>query len=197
MQVDQALHEATVAVDLEKPATQEVKKEDKLMSIGQYARELRSSLPKDLLKPTPLRLIPFLSLVILAVVSASALVSFQLGIVAKVGLGLVIGYCFGAIAFMAHEILHGSVVRNRLLQDVFGFIGFAPFLIAPTFWRYWHNRLHHGHTQKIIKDPDAFPTQRIFKQSNYMKRMYKFTPGSGYLRSYFYFFFWFFFLGFF
>ena len=165
--------------------------ERKLKTIGQYAKEIRGDLPKDILKPNPWRLGYFFTNYILIAVCLYALVGMDLAWYFNVALGLTIGYFFGACAFLAHEILHGSVVRNRTLQNIFGFIGFMPFLISPTFWRFWHNRLHHGYTQKIIQDPDAFPTSRIFKQSKYIQRMYKFTPGSGYARSYAYFFFWF------
>ena len=167
--------------------------ENKLMSIGQYAREMRAFLPKDLLRPAKSRLFAFSGLLLTAFVAAFMMVNFDLGVFSKLVLGGLIGYAFGGTAFLAHEILHGSVVRNRKLQHVLGFLGFTPFLISPTFWCFWHNRLHHGHTQKLIKDPDAFPTKRVYKQSNYMQKMYKFTPGSGYARSYAYFFFWFFF----
>lgn len=167
------------------------KKDRPLKTIGQYAREVKGDLPKDILKPNVWRLGYYFSFYAVIVASVFAIKNFELAWYLKTLLGLVVGTCMGGAAFLAHEILHGSVVRNRKLQNLFGFIGFAPFMISPTFWRFWHNRLHHGFTQKIIKDPDAFPTLRIFKQSSYIQRMFKFTPGSGYLRSYTYFFFWF------
>ena len=183
------------------PTTELVKKQKEptstepqsLRSIGSYARELRPLLPRDLLKPCLHRAFVFVGLVFSAILALSVLVSFPLGILPKLLLGLWLGYCFGAMAFITHEVLHGSVVRKTWLQDAIGFVGFAPFLISPTFWRFWHNRLHHGHTQKILKDPDAFPTRRVFAQSKYLQRTFKFTPGSGFARSYLYFFFWFFF----
>lgn len=104
---------------------------------------------------------------------------------------VIAGFSLGALAFFAHEVLHGSVVRNRKAQDILGFFGFMPFFISPTFWRMWHNQLHHGNTQAIITDPDAFPTLKIFRHSKFMRFMFPFTPGSGYKRSYLYFFFWF------
>lgn len=175
---------------VEKPVTVE-KKDRPLKTIGQYAREVKGDLPKDILKPNPARLGYYFSFYAVFGASAYALKSFELAWYFKTVLGLVMGTCLGCTAFLAHEILHGSVVRNKHLQNLLGFVGFAPFMISPTFWRFWHNRLHHGYTQKIIQDPDAFPTMRIFKQSKYIQRMFKFTPGSGYMRSYAYFFFWF------
>jgi fatty acid desaturase len=64
-------------------------------------------------------------------------------------------------------------------------------MISPTYWRFWHNNLHHGNAQLLYKDPDAFPTKMIWKNNNFMKNVFKLAPGSGYIRSYFYFFYWF------
>ena len=93
--------------------------ENKLMSIGQYAREMRAFLPKDLLRPAKSRLFAFSGLLLTAFVAAFMMVNFDLGVFSKLVLGGLIGYAFGGIAFLAHEILHGSVVRNRKLQHVF------------------------------------------------------------------------------
>jgi fatty acid desaturase len=109
----------------------------------------------------------------------------------KLLLGLCIGHCWGVAGLLSHEVLHGSVVRSRKLQTVISYFGLMPFLISPIFWRYWHNTLHHSYTQKLIQDPDAYPTYRIFKHSKFMQWMFPYTPGSGYKRSYLYFFFWF------
>jgi fatty acid desaturase len=77
------------------------------------------------------------------------------------------------------------------MQTFLGFFGAIPFFISPTFWRFWHNRLHHGKTQQLIRDPDAFPNLRIYKHSKFTKAIFPLTPGSGHKRSYAYFFFWF------
>jgi fatty acid desaturase len=101
------------------------------------------------------------------------------------------GNFLGGMAFFAHETLHGSITKNPKLQNIIGFIGFGPFLISPTFWKFWHNRLHHGNTQLLYKDPDAFPTKMVWKRSKFMQWAFPLTPGSGHKRSYFYFFYWF------
>lgn len=109
----------------------------------------------------------------------------------KILAGFVIGQLNAGLAFVSHETSHGSVFANKNLQDFFVFFAFAPFLMSPTYWRFWHNRLHHGNTQYILKDPDAFPTLSVYKQSKFMQKVFNWTPGSKTLRSYFYFFFWF------
>lgn len=108
----------------------------------------------------------------------------------KLLLGIMIGLCNGVIGFVVHELLHGSVVKNQKLQTFLGFFGLMPYVISPTYWKFVHNRLHHGKTQQTIRDPDAFPTMRVYKSSKFVQAIFPFTPGSGYKRSYLYFFFW-------
>ena len=117
--------------------------------------------------------------------------NFDLHWSVKILMGLTIGYFNSALAFVSHETSHGSVIKNRNLQDVIVFFAFAPFLMSPTYWRFWHNRLHHGNTQYVLKDPDAFPTMSVYKNSKFLQNIFAFTPGAKTIRSYFYFFFWF------
>ena len=109
----------------------------------------------------------------------------------KILIGICIGYFNSALAFVSHETSHGSVIKNKNMQDLIVFFAFAPFMMSPTYWRFWHNRLHHGNTQYVLKDPDAFPTLSVYKNSKFLQNIFNLTPGSKTIRSYFYFFFWF------
>ncbi len=109
----------------------------------------------------------------------------------KLAAGLVIGQFNAGMAFVAHEALHGSVVKSRFWQDMIGGIGFAPFLVSASYWRHWHNHLHHGNTQLIFKDPDAFPTISVYKRSKFMRFVFELAPGSRNPLSFLYFFYWF------
>jgi fatty acid desaturase len=82
-------------------------------------------------------------------------------------------------------------VKSQFLQSLIGSIGLAPFLVSQTYWRFWHNNLHHGNTQLIYKDPDAFPTLSVYKRSKFMRFVFSLSPGSKGPLSYFYFFYWF------
>lgn len=164
---------------------------DELRPISYYVLELKKGLPKSIFEPHLARLYWLFGYASAGISSLVIISQVPINWPLKLALSVIAGISFGAFAFLAHEIMHGSVVRNRKVQDVLGFFAFLPFLISPTFWRVWHNQLHHGHTQAIVTDPDAFPPLRIFKHSRFMKFMYPFTPGSGHLRSYVYFFFWF------
>ncbi|MEQ1878847.1 MAG: fatty acid desaturase [Bdellovibrionia bacterium] len=165
-----------------------------------YNQRLRPMLPAEVFEPAPIRLLWFAGYCLVTLVCFLTIANFELLFptvpliatwAAKAGLGVVVGICIGALGFFAHEVMHGSVVRSRRGQEFFGFLGFMPWFIAPTFWKFWHNQLHHGKTQAIITDPDAFPTMKIYKHSKFMNAMFPYTPGSGHLRSYTYFFFWF------
>lgn len=170
-------------------ATVDAKKE--LKPVAYYVKEILPDLPKDILKPNFWR--SGHGLVSVLVIGAGVYGMNHLGLHwgIKLLMGLVMGIYFAQMFFLAHEALHGSIFKNKSMAHVFGLVAFAPIGVSPSFWKYWHNKLHHGNTQRQLIDPDAFPSLRLYKQSNYMQRMYKFFPGSKTLRSYFYFFFWF------
>lgn len=115
----------------------------------------------------------------------------------KILIGFGIGQANAGLAFVAHELLHGSIIKGKKMQDFLAIFMWTSFLMSPTFWRFWHNKLHHSHTQNSLKDPDAFPTVFIFRRSKYMQRIFNLTPGSKGLFSYLYFFYWFSFQSFF
>ncbi|HEX3852586.1 MAG TPA: fatty acid desaturase, partial [Polyangiaceae bacterium] len=37
--------------------------------------------------------------------------------------------------------------------------------ISPRLWIAWHNRVHHGNTNRVDIDPDAYPTLEAYRQS--------------------------------
>lgn len=185
-------HGGTSKVDSEpKRLKRQATNGETIRNILYYQKVLAKSLPKEIFRPNSRRLIGTALLCLGWMLAIATIAMVPLIWPLKLALGLFIGYCYGISGLMAHELLHGSIVRNTKAMDVLGWILLMPFAISPTFWKYWHNRLHHGYTQKLIMDPDAYPTYRLFLHSRYMKWMYPFTPGSGYWRSYLYFFFWF------
>lgn len=165
--------------------------QDNLMSIRDYNKVLVKNLPKEIFKLDPSRLLVGVVFYALAAGIIYSIMNFELIWPLKIFLGVALGMLSGGLAFLAHEVIHGSVVKNKNLQDLIGFFGFAPYLISPTYWRFWHNHLHHGHTQLLYKDPDAFPTKMVWKKSKFMKWAFEMAPGSGTKKSYLYFFWWF------
>jgi fatty acid desaturase len=80
-------------------------------------------------------------------------------------LSLAVGLAFAGLTFLAHDTLHGSVVRGRRLRYVVGWIGLLPFMLSPRLWIAWHNRIHHGNANKPGVDPDANPTLVEYRSS--------------------------------
>lgn len=162
-----------------------------LKALSFYQQELKKILPAEIFYRDPSRLF-FLLLFLATSVSLVLCVMFlDIAWYWKLLAAVVLGQSNAGLTFLAHETLHGSVIKNQTLQDIVGAIGFAPFLVSPTYWRFWHNHLHHGNTQLILKDPDAFPTLSVYKRSKFMRIVFQLAPGSKNPLSYLYFFYWF------
>ncbi|HVY28244.1 MAG TPA: acyl-CoA desaturase [Polyangiaceae bacterium] len=90
---------------------------------------------------------------------------------ARLALSLLMGVSFAGLTFVAHEALHGSIVRGRRLRRAIGRLGFLPFCVPPRLWEAWHNRVHHGHTNHPGSDPDAYPTLAEYEGSPAVRRV--------------------------
>ncbi len=139
-----------------------------LRPISSYARELRPHLPASVFDPVPARL-GWLALHLVVVVAGM----FAIAALADGGVGswllmaavsVPVGLSFAGMAFVAHETLHGAVVRPMWARRLVGWVAFAPFLISPRHWVAWHNRLHHGHTTIAGIDPDTYPTLEHYEK---------------------------------
>jgi fatty acid desaturase len=97
---------------------------------------------------------------------------------ALIALPFLVGGSFAGLTFLGHETLHGAIVRGRFLRGIIGWIGFLPFVISPTLWVAWHNRVHHGNTNRPSVDPDAYPTLKEYACSQAVRVMTDlFSPG--------------------
>lgn len=168
-----------------------MKSEIELKTLGSYQQEIKKHLPAGIFKRVPSRILFFVGFLCANIFLVYSIVHYDPAWYIKLLAACLIGNFNAGMAFFVHETLHGSVVKNKFLQDVIGFFGFSPFLVSPTYWRFWHNNLHHGNTQFIFKDPDAFPTLSVFKRSKFMRIVFKLSPGSGNFLSYFYLSYWF------
>jgi len=164
---------------------------DELKALSFYQQELKKILPPDIFHRTPKRVVYLFLFLVLNISLVYAVIYFNPTWYWKLLAALAIGQFNAGLAFVAHDTLHGSIIKNQTLQNIVGTIGFAPFLISPTYWRYWHNTLHHGNTQLIFKDPDAFPSLSVYKRSKFMRAVFELAPGSKNPLSYLYFFYWF------
>jgi len=151
-------------------------------TIASYVRAIRPQLKPGIFLPARSRLwwMPVhASIIALGIVALQQ--RWLPWLVAPV-LSLVIGICFAGTTFVAHEALHGAIVRGRRLRYLVGWLGFLPFVVSPRLWVSWHNRVHHGNTQREGKDPDAYPTLDEYRGSRAVRLATQIAPGLRRLR---------------
>jgi fatty acid desaturase len=151
-------------------------------AIVSYVRELRPRLKRGVFKPARSRLLWLPLHLAIVTLCISALHQRAVPWLAAPLLSLLIGMSYAGLTFLAHETLHGAVVRNPLLRYLVGWIGFSPFVVSPRLWVAWHNRVHHGNTQHVGSDPDAYPTLREFRRSRAIRLATWIAPGLNRLR---------------
>jgi len=122
-----------------------------------YVRAMKARLPAHAFEPARSRLafIPAYTLIVVTAILAIACRWVPWPVVPV--LSLVIGAGFAGLTFVAHEALHGGIVRDKRWQYAIGWLGFAPFLLSPRMWIGWHNRTHHANTN-LPDDPDGYAT---------------------------------------
>ena len=147
---------------------------------------MKAEFPREAFQPQPISAlidVPCLSII---VAGMWALVHFRLPWYAALIVALVIGNAYATMGFLAHEALHGSVFRSRKLQEVLGYLGFSLFCFPPHLWRFWHNQVHHGHTNQPDLDPDSYGTFERFKRVPQIRFQVKIAIGSGHWSSLFF-----------
>lgn len=144
-----------------------------------YVRALRPALPPEAFAPARSRLV---ALPVTVAVVAVAILALARGAVpwwlAPV-LSLVIGASFAILAFIAHETMHGAIVRGRRLRHAIAWIAFLPFVLSPRLWSAWHDRVHHARANHA-DDPDTYPTLAQYAASPVARfAVDHFSPGGG------------------
>ncbi|MBI3864496.1 MAG: acyl-CoA desaturase [Planctomycetia bacterium] len=162
-----------------------------LQACVQYAKELRADIPQEAFQRNPWRLL-WLPVHLAIIGGATTLMlATEIHWGWRLALSAVIGHSYGVLMFLAHEILHGSVVKNARLQNWISGLCMLPYCIGPAHWKAWHNRAHHGHTSQSGADPDSFGNVTMFICNRVARFMLTFAPGSGYRRSWLFLGFWF------
>jgi fatty acid desaturase len=156
-----------------------------------YATQLRQDLPESVYQPTRSRLIWFPAHLAVIAAGITGILAGDWHWTAQLGVSLIVGHSYACLALLAHEVLHGTIVRSRFAQSLVGGICFLPHCLPPDVWRTWHNRFHHGHAGTKGLDPDGFGDPVLYRRSRLLHTILTFMPGSGYLRSAFYFLFYF------
>jgi fatty acid desaturase len=135
-----------------------------LLPVAVYARQVRPLLPATAFAPSRSRAlwIPVHYAIIVFLIWALATGHVPWFVWPLVS--IVLGGSMAGVTFVAHEALHGGVVRGRSLIRVIGWLGFLPFCISPQLWMAWHNRVHHNHCGQPGRDPDMYPTLAEYQE---------------------------------
>jgi fatty acid desaturase len=128
-----------------------------LVPQSSYVRQLRPYLVAEELQPATSRLVLVPAHLAVIAVATMAIARGWLPWPVIPLVSLVIGFCFAALTFVAHEAVHGGIVRGRVARQIVGWIGFLPFTVSPRLWAAWHDRLHHANAN-VTDDPDRYPT---------------------------------------
>ena len=115
-------------------------------------RAIKALLPVEAHRPAPMKLLWLFAHA--GVVGAAFWLAGRAGLSWWIPpLAMLAGHSIGCIAFLSHDLAHGSVLRNRGASAVFERIFWALVLISSTVWRRVHNQSHHAHFN-TVDDPD-------------------------------------------
>jgi fatty acid desaturase len=129
-----------------------------------YVRELRPQLPAAAFAPARSRLAFVPAHLTVIILASLAIAQGWVPWLVVPLLSLAIGASFAGLTFIAHEAVHGGIVRGRTARQVVGWIGLLPFTLSPRLWAAWHDRVHHA-TANLAEDPDMYPTLAEYRAS--------------------------------
>jgi fatty acid desaturase len=135
-----------------------------LRPIASYTKALRPLLPPETFEPARSRLLWLPLHVAVIATLAWSMSSRWLPVYLWPVAAILIGLSLSGITFLGHEVLHGQIVRGRKMIRFLGWICMSPFLVSPTLWTNWHNRVHHNHTAHVGRDPDMYPTIEEYRE---------------------------------
>jgi fatty acid desaturase len=124
-----------------------------LISHADYIHTIRPLLPAAAFEPVPRRLLALAAHVLL-VFAMAWLAGLTDSILAWLGIALVIGQSMACITFVAHDLMHGSIIRSRVLRYPIEVFAWTFMYMPASVWRKAH-LAHHAHTQ-TMRDCDRF-----------------------------------------
>lgn len=142
-------------------------------------RRMRAELPESTFTKKPARMAWAMPLAAIAVLGIVAILVVLEQAWFKLIVAVLVAHALGGLAFMAHEVLHGAMGGTRRLQNAVAWMGLGALLTPPEFWRTWHNRMHHGHTNHKVRDLDHFGTVSRHQKRSMANRLMAYAPGTG------------------
>lgn len=148
-----------------------------LVDRSTYVRALRARLTPEMSEPARSRLAFVPAHLAVIAVAGCAIARGWVAYPFVPLLSLVIGMSFAGLTFVAHEAMHGGIVRGRAARSVVGWIGFLPFTVSPRLWAAWHDSVHHANAN-LPDDPDMYPTLAEYRESRWIRFLVDaFSPG--------------------
>lgn len=149
------------------------------MTDRELACRIRAELPPGALRTHPLRsllAVPFgVGIAGLSIV----LVRAPLPTFAAIVCSIILGNLYVSLFFFGHEAGHGGVSHSRRVRTFLMYLAFTIFILSPHFWHVWHNRVHHGYTNRSGYDPDNFGDLDSWANYPSTNFLLKVGPGSG------------------
>ena len=140
-------------------------------SHAHYVRALKSRLPAEAFAPSPKKLC--IVAAHLAIISASYTAArHNTNIVLFGVLCVVIGHSTACLGFLAHELSHGAIVRNRSIRYPLEVLLWGLNAMPATMWLLLHNYSHHVHGNTSA-DPDRnYIKSELETPSPWLRRWY-------------------------
>lgn len=117
-----------------------------------YTEQLKLSFPTYVFLPNKKKIIPILVYSVLYVLSLIAFTQMHKWSY-MILLGIFQGHTMACLAFLAHDMSHGSIVKSPIIRYILELYLWGINLVPPTLWSRVHNQLHHAYFQTTL-DPD-------------------------------------------
>ena len=157
------------------------------MDDRELARRIRRELPPKAFQHGSKRALIAVPLIAGIVTLNFVLIAEPLRAFSALVSALALGNLYVSLFFFGHEAGHGAATRSRHLQSLLMYAGFWIFCLSPHLWRVWHNRVHHGYTNRAGYDPDNFGDVQSYVRFPATNFLLKVGPGSGHWLSLIYF----------
>ncbi len=137
--------------------------------------KIRADLPPEAFEPQPYQALWAIPLVAVIVAGSALVIAVRIPWYLALLVAIGIGNSYAIFAFLAHEVLHGNVVRSHHLENLIGYCAFFIFLLSPGFWRVGHVAVHHRNTNQPLRDPETVHVSQ-FQRSKMLSSIKKFYP---------------------
>jgi fatty acid desaturase len=121
-------------------------------SHARYVKALKGRIPPRAFAPSPRKLI-VVSVHLAVILGSYILARNTANILVYAALCVIVGHSTACLGFLAHELSHGAIVRNRSVRYPIEVVLWGLNGMPATLWQRLHNYAHHSHGN-TVRDPD-------------------------------------------